>query len=74
MAATKEIIRIAFEELGLNRVYLNVLKENGRANAFYQKTGFRFDYCEENGVEIHGEKKDLNWYVIDKSGKEQFCD
>lgn len=62
MAATKEILRIAFEELGLKRVYLNVLKENARANAFYKKAGFQFDYCEENAVEIHGEKKDLNWY------------
>lgn len=62
MAATKEILKISFKELGLKRVYLNVLKENARANAFYRKVGFRFDYCEENAVEIHGEIKDLNWY------------
>lgn len=64
MIATKEILRIAFEELELKCVYLNVLKENVRANAFYIKAGFQFDYCKENAVEIHREKKDLNWYSI----------
>lgn len=64
MTATKEILRIAFDELGLERVYLNVLAENKRANAFYQKVGFQFDYCEEKAAEIHGEKKDLNWFFL----------
>lgn len=64
MAATEEILRIAFYELGLRRVYLNVLKENARANAFYKKAGFQFDYSEENAVKIHGERKDLNWYFM----------
>ena len=64
MVATKEILRIAFEELQLQRVYLNVLTENGRANAFYLKVGFRFDYCEESAVEINGVKRSLNWYSI----------
>lgn len=64
MTATKEILRIAFEELGLERVYLNVLAENTRANAFYKKVGFQFDYCEKNAVEINGEKKDLNWFFL----------
>lgn len=62
MIATNEILKIAFEDLGLNRVYLNVLKENGRANAFYQKVGFQFDYCEKQAIKINGEKKKLNWY------------
>jgi len=60
--ATKEILKIAFEYLELNRVYLNVLKENDRANAFYQKVGFRFDHCEENAIEIFGKLHCLNWY------------
>ena len=64
MVATKEILRIACEELELKRVYLNVLTENGRANAFYLKVGFRFDYCEKNAVEINGVKRSLNWYSI----------
>lgn len=63
--ATKEILRIAFDELKLNRVYLYVLKENYRANAFYQKAGFLFHYCEKNVV-VHGEIKDLIWYFVNK--------
>lgn len=64
MAATKEILRIAFEELGLKRVYLNVLAENKRANGFYRKAGFWFDYSEENAIEINGKKRALNWYSM----------
>ena len=66
MAATREILRIAFQELGLKRVYLNVLAENGRANAFYRKAGFRFVNTEKNAVEIRGQEKDLNWYEIER--------
>lgn len=65
--ATNEILKIAFEELGLNKVYLNVLVENKRANAFYQKEGFLFDYCENQAVETNEGKKDLNWYYINYS-------
>lgn len=64
MEATKQILDIAFRELGLNRVYLNVLAENARANAFYRKAGFRFVRREPDAVTIRGEKKDLNWYEI----------
>lgn len=68
MQATKEIIRIAFEELGLKRVYLNVLTDNLRANAFYKKTGFQFERTEEDALEIKGVSKSLNWYAISKKG------
>lgn len=67
MAATRQILDIAFDELGLNRVYLNVLAENGRANAFYRKAGFRFTYTEENALKIRGENKNLNWYEIERN-------
>lgn len=64
MIATKEILRLAFEDLGLKKVYLNVLKENKRANAFYHKVGFQFDYCEKQAICIDGKMKDLNWYSL----------
>lgn len=67
LAATRQILDIAFRELGLDRVYLNVLADNGRANAFYRKAGFRYTHTEENALEIRGEKKSLNWYEIGKS-------
>lgn len=66
LTATKEILRIAFQELGLKRVYLNVLADNGRANAFYRKAGFRFVRTEENAVTIRGQEKSLNWYEIER--------
>lgn len=64
MQATRELFRIAFTELGLERLYLNVLVENKRANRFYSKAGFSFEYCEKHAVEIRNEWKDLNWYAI----------
>ena len=67
MQATKEILRIAFEELGLETVYLNVLADNLRANAFYRKAGFCFVRREENALELRGERKDLNWYELGKN-------
>lgn len=66
MAATRQLLDIAFGELNLNRVYLNVLADNGRANAFYRKAGFRFTHTEEKTLEIRGEWKDLNWYEIER--------
>ena len=64
MAATRQVLEIAFGELELNRVYLKVLAENLRANRFYVKAGFRYLYCEKAAVEIQGQLRDLNWYEI----------
>ena len=60
--ATKEILRIAFEELGLEKVYLNVLTENARANSFYKKVGFIFEGEFKKHICVGGTLKDLNWY------------
>ena len=62
LEATQLILQYAFEELGLKRVYLNVLAENGRANAFYRKAGFRFVREEPEALELRGVRKALNWY------------
>lgn len=67
LQATRQILRYAFEELGLERVYLNVLAENGRANAFYRKAGFSFVRVEPKALELRGEQKDLNWYETIRS-------
>lgn len=65
--ATKKILAIAFENLGLERIYLNVLDENLRANAFYHKAGFRFERMEKDALEIRDEFKNLNWYAMNKN-------
>ena len=62
LQATRLILHYAFETLDLERVYLNVLAENGRANAFYRKAGFRFVREEPEALELRGMRKALNWY------------
>lgn len=65
--ATKEILLIAFKNLGLEKVYLNVLEDNLRANAFYRKVGFKFERMEKNALEIRGKSRNLNWYSMSKN-------
>ena len=71
MQATKEILRIAFDELGLESVFLNVLEENLRANAFYRKAGFHYTHTEKNALELRGQKKALNWYEVNKEQRHE---
>ncbi len=60
--ATDEILKYAFEELKLERVYLNVLSKNIRANKFYQKYGFIYEGEFKKHICIRGEFCDLKWY------------
>ena len=62
MEATYEIFKIAFEELGLNKVYLNVLSVNKRANKFYEKVGFEYEGEFKQDLQIRGKYYDLRWY------------
>lgn len=61
--ATQEILRYAFENLNLQKVYLNVLAQNVRANKFYQKCGFQFEGAFKQHLFLHGDFYDLNWYA-----------
>lgn len=67
--ATVELLEYAFFGLNLHRVYLNVLEDNYRANAFYRKMGFEYEGTSREHLYIDGEYKNLNWYAITK---EQF--
>lgn len=60
--ATKEILRIAFEEFGFERVYLNVLSENERAIRLYEKCGFIYEGEFRNHLFLNGRYKSLKWY------------
>lgn len=62
--ATNELIVYAFRELGLHRLYLYVLEDNGRANRFYQKMGFAFEARLVDYVKIHGEYRTQNLYRL----------
>lgn len=63
-SATDEVLKIAFDELGLNKVFLNVLADNGRARRFYEKYGFIYEGTFRQDVLIRGEYHDLSWYSI----------
>lgn len=62
--ATQEILKIAFEELKLERVYLNVISKNEHANNFYKKCGFIFEGVFRKHININNHLEDLRWYSI----------
>ncbi len=62
--ATEEILRIAFDQIALERVYLNVLKENTRAIKLYEKSGFIYEGEFRNHLFLNGEYRTLKWYGI----------
>jgi len=64
--ATIEILKYAFIELKLDKVYLYVLEENTKANKFYQKCGFALEGRSREYVNIRGQNKDIIWYGITK--------
>ena len=63
-AASTMIIRLAFEELLLRRVYLNVLRLNVRAVRLYEKLGF--SYTHSSTMDFHGEDSELMWFELIK--------
>lgn len=60
--ATKEILRIAFEELKLEKVYLYLFDVNQRADSFYKKCGFVYEATFVKHMALHGELRDIKWY------------
>ncbi len=64
MSATRQLLHIAFSEMGLERVYLNVLSDNIRAKRFYEKAGFKHEGCFRRHLKLRGEWRDWDWYAI----------
>ena len=62
--ATEMLLKYAFEELKLHRVYLNVLSDNIRAVRFYEKCGFQFEGEFKDDLWLCGEWKTLKWYAM----------
>ena len=62
--ATKEILKKAFEEFHLQRVYLNVLSDNEKAIRLYEKCGFVYEGAFRRHLLLRGELKTLKWYSI----------
>lgn len=69
--ATQEIIKIAFEQLNLQRVYLCVFSDNVRAKKFYKKIGFLYEGTfRKHMLSKDGQLHDLEWYAILKEEME----
>ena len=64
LTATREVLKIAFHDLQLERVYLNVLSENIRAKRLYEKAGFHYEGCFHRHLFLNGEWHDWDWFAI----------
>ena len=64
LSATKTIIKYGFDELRLNKIYLNVLTSNERAKCFYKKVGFQYEGTFKKHILINNKYEDLEWYGI----------
>lgn len=62
--ATKDILKVGFLELGLEKIYLYVSVHNIAANKFYQKCGFVEEGVFRKHIMIHGELDDIKWYSL----------
>lgn len=62
--ATQEILKVAFEDLMLKRVYLNVLSDNEKAIRCYEKNGFIYEGEFRKHIKLRGEIKSLKWYSM----------
>lgn len=62
--ATYEILRIAFEQYHLEKVYLNVLADNQKAIRLYEKCGFIYEGEFRKHLFLRGEYKTLKWYSM----------
>lgn len=60
--ATGLILKKAFEELGLHRVYLNVFADNLPAIKLYEKSGFVFEGEFIEHIKRGGEYVNWKWY------------
>lgn len=63
-AATMEVLRLAFMEHGLERIYLNVLENNIKAIHLYEKCGFVLEGKFRHHLYRNGVYNDLRWYAM----------
>jgi len=61
-SASKLIVQLAIDELGLDRVYLNVLRINKRAVRLYEKLGYI--YTHSTYTDFNGEELELMWMEV----------
>lgn len=69
--ATDLLLRYAFDELKLNRIYLCVSADNIRAIKFYEKYGFIYEGKFTKHIKRKNGYVDLKWYYILNSEDEK---
>lgn len=62
--ATAQILKIAFKELQLEKVYLEVLEENTHACHFYEKQGFVKEGTLRSHIVLRGVRRNLRLYAF----------
>ena len=60
--ATKDILRVGFGDMGLEKIYLYVSVNNVAANKFYNKCGFVEEGVFRKHMMINGQLEDIRWY------------
>lgn len=63
-SATMEVLKLAFEEMLLERIYLCVTVNNLAANKLYVKCGFTEEGVFRKHLMIDGNLLDLRWYGL----------
>ncbi|KPI56318.1 hypothetical protein KW94_01370 [Clostridioides difficile] len=61
---TEEILKIAFGNLNLKKVYLNVYSHNERAIRFYEKMGFIYEGEFREHIFVNDVFMNIKWYSI----------
>jgi len=70
-AATKAILRIAFEYMGLNEVYLKVYADNKRAIVIYEEIGFKTSGTLDNERKMSISANRTNCHATTMEGNQQ---
>ena len=72
--ATGIVLKKAFKEYGLHRVYLNVFSDNERAIELYERCGFRFEGEFREHLIKGGKYMNWKWYGMleNEYGKQEF--
>lgn len=63
-AATKLVLKKAFEDYGLHRVYLNVLPNNKKAIRLYERSGFQPEGEFREHLKMENQYVNWEWYGI----------
>lgn len=64
--ASKLILKFGFEDLKLEKIYLNVLSKNERAIELYKSLGFNYEGTFKKHVKIKFKLEDINWFAMQR--------